>query len=215
MDKIKSNLRAYYNEEAQIRDASPKQSWKVEVREQFYTLAKSENKLTLLELGAGAGYDSQYFMNNGMEVVAIDLSSEMVERCKEKSIEAYELDFYDLSSLGKKFDCVWSMNSLLHVPRPDLPQVLQGINSVLNPSGLFYMGVYGGVDSEAEYVNDRSAVPRFFSHYTDEKLQELLGGYFEIISFDRYDLTSGAKNFFKQNKCRGAIDFQSAVLRKK
>jgi len=214
MDTIKSNLRAYYNEEAAIRDTSPKQVWKIEVREQFYRLAKCENKNTLLELGAGAGYDSQFFLDSGMKVTAIDLSREMIELCKQKSIEAYEMDFYDLSRLGKSFDCIWSMNSLLHVPKTDLPQILQGIDSILGCGGLFYMGVYGGVDSEDYYVNDRSAVPRFFSHYTDEKLKELLSHYFEIISFKRYDLTSGAKNFFKQHK-RAAIDFQSAILRKK
>jgi len=213
MTNIKQNLRAYYNQEADIRNSGEKQDWKLQIRQHFYDTAKAENKQTLLELGAGTGHDSQFFMENGLQVVAIDLSAEMVKRCKEKSIEAYEMDFYDLGALGKTFDCIWAMNSLLHTPKADLPQVLQGINTVLNPNGLFYMGVYGGVNSENEYVNERAATPRFFSFYTDEELQEVLARHFEILSFKHYDLTTGASEFFKQNN-RGAVDFQSVVLRK-
>lgn len=33
------------------------------------------------------------------------------------------------------------MNSLLHVPKPDLSHVLNEIDSVLNENGLFYMVV--------------------------------------------------------------------------
>jgi len=40
------------------------------------------------------------------------------------------------------------MNSLLHVPKSDLPRVLTSIDSVLDDGGLFYMGVYGGEDFE-------------------------------------------------------------------
>jgi len=214
MDNIKQNLRAYYNQEADIRDSGEKQDWKLQIRQSFCEMAKSEDKRTLLELGAGTGHDSKFFMENGLQVVAVDLSAEMVKRAREKSIDAYEMDFYDLSTLGKTFDCIWAMNSLLHTPKADLPQVLQGISTVLNPTGLFYMGVYGGVNSENEYINDRATTPRFFSFYTDEELQEVLARYFEIIVFKHYDLTSGASEFFKQNN-RGAVDFQSVVLRKR
>ena len=85
----------------------------------------------MLELGAGADYDSQFYMNNGLNVVAVDLSSEMAKNCREKSVEAYELDFYNLSSLDRKFDCVYAINTLLHVPKNDLYHVLNEINLVL------------------------------------------------------------------------------------
>jgi cyclopropane fatty-acyl-phospholipid synthase-like methyltransferase len=92
---LKENLRRYYNEEAELRNKSDKADWKIKIREDYCNLIKQEHKKTLLELGAGAGYDSQFFMNNGLQVTAVDLSSEMVNKCKEKSIEAYELDFYN------------------------------------------------------------------------------------------------------------------------
>jgi len=151
---IKDNLRSFYNQEAELRDASAKADWKVKIRREFSDLAKKKGKMDLLEIGAGAGYDSRYFMDSGFNVVAIDLSCEMVKKCIEKGIEAYELDYYELPALHKRFNCVWAMNTLLHVPKKELPAVLDGIGAILDANGLFYMGVYGGADYENEFIKD-------------------------------------------------------------
>ena len=188
-ERIKENLKIYYNREAGARDSSTKDDWKIKIRQNFCDLARKNNKTSLLELGAGAGYDSQYYIANGFEVIAIDISHEMIKKCREKGIEAYELDFYDLSTLGRRFDCVWAMNSLLHVPKTDLPVVLASIKSVLAENGLFYMGVYGGVDSENNYMRaEVSNAPRFFSYYSRERLEMVLEKYFHIISFEQFEV---------------------------
>lgn len=41
-----------------------------------------ENKTTLLDIGAGVGDDSVFFMESGFEVTAVDLSPEMIQICK-------------------------------------------------------------------------------------------------------------------------------------
>ena len=204
-DTIKDNLRNYYNQEANHRNLSQKQGWKLEERETFLNLAKSEGKQTFLELGAGTGSDSLFFMQNGLSVTAVDLSPAMVQKCKEKSIDAHELDYYHVAELGKKFHCIWAANSLLHVPKADLPRVLASIDSVLEDDGLFYMGVYGGQNSESEYVkSDISEHPRFFASYSKEALQDVLGKQFEIISFRQYDVNRGR-----------SFEFQSILMRKR
>jgi len=201
----KENLKTFYSQDAERRNSSPKQGWKIQVRDDFYSILSQENKQTLLELGAGAGYDSQFFMEKGLQVVAIDLSPEMVSKCREKSIEAHELDFYDLSPLGRKFDCIWAMNTLLHVPKADLPHVLRQIDSVLKPGGLFFMGVYGGFDSEREYVlKEVSEAPRFFASYTMANLLAVLEKHFQIIS---------SKEIESQEAKRNDI-FQSIIMKK-
>ena len=188
--QMKENLKNYYNIEAEFRNKnSIKTDWKLEVREKYLKLLKQENKKTLLELGAGTGYDSEYFKNNGLNVVAIDLSKEMVKKCIEKGIEAYELDFYNLSSLNRKFDGIYAINSLLHVPKNDLNNVLNGINSILQNNGLFYMGVYGGNDTESEYVKmEISEIPRFFTHNSENYLRAILDIIFQIITFEKIEL---------------------------
>lgn len=199
---LKLNLKKYYDQEAEIRNSSEKEEWKVHERTGFYNYIKSENKKSILEIGAGTGNDSRFFMDCGLSVIAVDLSSEMVKLCRKKNIEAYELDYYNISSLNKKFDCIWSMNSLLHVPKTDLLQVLNEINLVLNEKGLFYMGVYGGVDTEKYFVNEVTDTPRFFSYYSENKIKEVLSKVFHIIEFQQIDV-------------RRNTDFQAIIMRKK
>lgn len=204
----RENIQKFFNREAEIRNGkSVKPDWKVKIRENFLSMAKKENKKTLLELGAGAGYDSLFFMNNGLNVTAIDFSAEMVKKCVEKNIEAYEMDFYNLSSLNKKFDCIYTINTLLYVPANDLPKVLEEINSVLNKNGLIYAGLYGGNDTEKELVSDDvSDVPLSLAFHSEDMLKSTLGKYFEIISFEHLDIDHRLNDF---------RDFYSFVLRKK
>ena len=202
----KENIIKYYNREAEQRDSkSVKDDWKIVVREKFRSLIAQENKKTLLELGAGTGYDSLFFMENGLDVVAVDISPEMVKKCKEKSIEAYELDFFDLSSLNKKFDCVYTMNALLHVPKADLSVVLDGIDSILNPNGLFYMGIYGGQDVEGEVILNSvcglptgsiSETPLFYALHSEDYLKSVLAKHFEILDYEQICVNKGEISIF-------------------
>ena len=190
---FKENLKKYYDTEAELRNSkSVKENWKVEVRKRFCEMITKENKKTLLELGAGAGYDSQFFMNNGLQVIAVDLSREMVKNCRAKSIEAYEMDYYDLASLNKKFDCIYAINTLLHVPKNDLGHVLNEIDLVLENDGLFYMGLYGGQDTENEYVvSEVSDAPRYYALHSKSYLQAMLRNYFEILDFETLHIGGG------------------------
>ena len=196
---VKDNLKRYYDTEAEIRNSeSVKADWKVGVRGKFCGLIKRKNKRTLLELGAGAGYDSLFFMENGLSVTAIDLSGKMVIKCREKSVEAYEMDYYDLSALDRKFDCVYAINSLLHVPKKDLSHVLNEIYHILSNDGLFYMGLYGGRDTENEFVrNEVSDVPRFFAFHSESYLTTALSDKFIILNYEKLDVgANGEIDFF-------------------
>lgn len=202
INETKENLRLSYNNYAHVREKNELQEWKVKLRDAFLKLLLDEGKATLLDIGAGTGKDSKFFMNNNIDVIAVDLSDEMIKLCREKGIESYESDFYNLYQIGKKVDAVWSMNSLLHVEKANLNLVLQEIRRVLNPLGLFFMGVYGGEDSEGIWQEDFYTPHRFFSFYTDENIKEVVSNYFELISFERIE--TGRKHYF-----------QSIIMRKK
>jgi len=199
---FKANLRDYYNIDAERRNVREKTDWKIRQRDEYLDLVKSDDKSSLLELGAGSGQDSEFFMSHGLTVTAVDLSPKMVEMCRARNINAHEMDFYNLSALGKKFDCIWAMNSLLHVPKSDLPTVLHGIADVMNDGGLFYMGVYGGEDKENHFVNDLCDTPRYFAMYTAEKLKPILSDVFDIVMFREIPLDDNETH-------------QSVIMRKK
>lgn len=200
--EVKEILRQSYNNFAHEREKSELQEWKKRPRDSFLELLINEGRSTLLDIGAGTGRDSKFFMNNKFDVMAVDLSDEMIRLCQEKGIESYQLDFHNLHQIGKKFDAVWSMNSLLHVEKASLNLVLEEIKNVLKPFGLFFMGVYGGEDSEGIWQDDKYTPHRFFSFYTDESIQKVVSDYFQVISFERIETG-------------GKFHFQSIIMRKK
>lgn len=205
---FKQQLKTAYDKDALRRDSAEgkRDQWKLDIRQQFVDLLKTEGKKTVLELGSGAGLDAKYFQDNGFDVLATDLSDEMIKMCKKRGLEAQSLDLYELASLGKKFDAIFSLNVLLHVPKNDLINVLQGIYEVLNPNGIFFYGVYGGMDEE-KVITDKSKMnlPRLFSFLSDETLLKTVKELFEVVDFRTVDTGSDKPNFH----------FQSLFLRKK
>jgi SAM-dependent methyltransferase len=181
--EIIDDLRTAYDAGASRRDAMGKSPWKLAERAAFLERLPARGRL--LEVGAGTGQDSVYFQDNGLDVVAVDLSPAMVERCRAKGVEAHVMNFLDLDFPPASFDAVYACNCLLHVPDADLPAVLDRIAAVLRPGGLFFLGVYGGgtLTGEGTFVGDSHDPPRFFSFRGDEQLQEFALRSFEIVDF--------------------------------
>lgn len=50
-----------------------------------------DGRRSLVELGAGTGHDSLFFKEQGLDVVAIDISPRMVEHCRAKGLD---VDFH-------------------------------------------------------------------------------------------------------------------------
>ncbi|HLE49427.1 MAG TPA: class I SAM-dependent methyltransferase [Patescibacteria group bacterium] len=170
MNELKKQLKTAYDADAKRRDSleGKRDQWKLDIRQKFVELLKKENKTTILELGSGAGLDAKYFQESGFKVLATDLSDKMVEMCKKRGLDARVFDLYDLPSLGTTFDGIFSLNVLLHVPKKDLDDVLQNIHRVLNNDGVFYYGVYGGMNEEKTLTDKKKMnLPRFFSFLSD------------------------------------------------
>ncbi|MEU6782587.1 class I SAM-dependent methyltransferase [Nonomuraea angiospora] len=184
-DDVIGPLRTAYDGGAERREVSGKVSWKLAEREAFLSRLQGDRRRRLLEVGAGTGQDSAYFQENGLEVVAVDLSPAMVALCREKGVEAHAMDFLSLDFAPCSFDAVYALNCLLHVPNSDLPAVLDTIHTLMRPGGLFFLGVYGGgsVTGEGPFEGDDHHPPRFFSFRSDEQLQEYARKTFEVVDF--------------------------------
>lgn len=182
------SLKTSYDKNARLRNKSEIQEWKKDDINMFYGLIEFEGKETLLDLGAGAGHQAKIIADRGMDVCCIDISTENVKSCSEKGLKALEMNFLELDFEDEAFDSAWAMNSLLHVPKKELPKVLKEIKRVLKKGGLFYMGVYGGKNSEGIYEKDFYEPKRFFALYEDEDIKKILEQYFEIINFENKKL---------------------------
>lgn len=83
---------------------------------------------------------------------------------------------------------------------------LTAIANCLQPDGLFYYGVYGGVDKEEVHTDPtRMNMPRYFSFLNDGSLLEAVSSIFNVVSSDTIDLKDS----------QGSLHFQSLLLRRK
>lgn len=180
-DKIKKELKDVYNRYAKKRDSAERPAWKNRERQYALDVFLKNKCRSLLEIGAGTCQDSLFFHENGLTVTAIDLSEEHVKCCLEKNIRASAMDLYDLTFDPNSFDCIYSINCFLHIPKKDLPGVLTGVRKVLRNGGLFYLGVYGGKEFEGNLKwTDYDAEERFFSFYELEHYLRILTPIFKV-----------------------------------
>ncbi len=182
MDTIKASIQTSYNNAKDYRSDIHVKEWKESEVEKV--LKKLDKGDYMLDLGAGSGVMAKYFVDAGMNIKCIDLSRSMVELCTEQGLEAQVMDFYDLTFDDNIFDCIWSMNTLLHVPKSDIRIVLKEIKRILKEDGIFYLGLYGGKSSEGLYKEDFYDPKRFFAFYTMEELLEILKEYFAVVSWE-------------------------------
>ena len=203
-DWIRDGLKAAYNDRAEERDQGGIEPWKAAERERFLGELRGCGAAALLEVGAGPGRDSLFFREAGLEVTAVDLSPEMVRLCRAKGLKALEMDAARLHFPDGSFDAVYAMNSLLHIPKAELPDVLAEIRRVLKPGGLFYMGVYGGQDTEGIWENDAYVPKRFFAMYPDDAMRRVVKGFFEVAYFGVVEYAGPGRK----------PHFQSMILRK-
>jgi SAM-dependent methyltransferase len=198
MDReIRIDLRKAYDRQASDRDAADIAGWKIKERADFLSMLQKEGKHSLLEVGSGPGRDGLFFLENGLKVTCIDLSPENINLCRKKGLTAYVMDMNNMFFPDNSFDAAYSLNSLLHLSKVELPGVLKDIHYILRSGGLFYMGVYGGNDFEGFRENDVTVPPRFFSYYTDDHILEVVGEIFDILDFRRVQYREDASHYFQ------------------
>lgn len=183
-DSVAHDLRAAYDGSARERDASERAPWQVRERAMFLARLQGEGKRSLLEVGAGAGQDSQFFAASGLEVVATDLSPQMVAMCRRRGLQAHVMDVLHLDLAAGSFEAAYAMNSLLHIPNSDLRNALVAVRNVLAPQALFYLGLYGGKEAFEGILSSDVHVPqRFFSFRTDSQLLAEVESLFRVEDF--------------------------------
>lgn len=206
---LRDQLRSAYNRGAEARDRSDLSAWKTSERDSFLSQLRAHKHQRLLEVGAGVGRDSRFFQDAGCDVTCIDLSPNMVSRCRDKGLNAHVMDVAHLSFEYESFDAVYSFNSLLHVPKEELPAVLLEVHRVLVPGGLFYFGTYGGFDHQGIHEEDGHVPPRFFSFYDDDHLTSVASKLFDVSDFRSFDVVGQDPRFrFQALLLRKSVDRQ-------
>ena len=121
----------------------------------------------ILDAGCGSGRDTRYFLSLDYEVTAIDASEEMVKLSTQfTGQETVLMNFYDLN-FQNAFEGIWSMASLLHIPKNHIGDVFRGFTSALKPDGIWCMSFKEG---EGERIEGE----RFFNDYNEITFKALI-----------------------------------------
>jgi SAM-dependent methyltransferase len=95
--------------------------------------------MTVLELGCGAGYFTQELARSGANIVAIDVSPELLEiartNCSSPNVQYQIQNAYALSYSEAVFDSVVGSSVLHHL---EIEEALRDIYRVLKPMGTIY-----------------------------------------------------------------------------
>lgn len=139
----------------------------------------------VLDAGCGPGHHGKYLQDKGLDVIGVDISPEMVRLAREKGMRAEVGDVEDLRFGDNKFDGVWANAILLHVPKEKAAAVVKEWARVLKPGGMAHISVKEGTDEGFEERKSMPGVKRWFTHFTEEEMRQLVGPYFEIVTVSR------------------------------
>lgn len=125
----------------------------------------------ILDVGCGVGVDSGFIKSKGFEVIGLDLSKEMLNLARQKfpQIDFREQDIRELDLPPKSFNGIIASCSLIHIPKNDVPILLEKFHKILKKDGAIYIALQGG-KSEEIFIDE--------PFKPDEKL------FLNIISFD-------------------------------
>ena len=134
----------------------------------------------ILDLGSGPGTYGKYFAEKGFDVICIDISESMIQKCSEKGLKAEVMDIEDLKFQKESFDGVWAYASLLHVQKNNIKSAMKNIHNIIRPEGILAVAVKKGESEGYQETEIYPGTKRWFSLYTDEEFTGLARGLFKI-----------------------------------
>lgn len=143
---------------------------------------KFKNGSTILDLGCGSGYITNFLKNRGLNAIGIDFSAEMINIAKEKfpDIDFKQYDFLNIENYfeDNSVDGVIAIYSLYFIPRIKFNSFLQSLSKVLKKGGKFLFVTQVG-DGESyiktPLMNECNLDESIYLNcYKEEELKKLL-----------------------------------------
>lgn len=177
MEKENTTLSFYNNNAQSYADTSNTVSMQKELNDFISRLPQRDDRLKLLEIGAGSGRDLTYMLSQGFDLTAIEPSQEMCKIIKENTgitplqEKAEELNFY------QNFDGIYAVASLLHISKENLPDVFKRISAALKDDGQLMVTFKKG---DGESFDGKQ---RFFSYFQPDELKKMLNenGFKDVV----------------------------------
>lgn len=138
LEKVYDELSEYWGKDETLHD------WGEEELKSFAKLVKKNGK-DVLDLGCGSGVQSKQLLEEGLNVVGMDLSRNMVEEAKKRAPNAAFMvgDIAYVTFAKETFDGIYARASLLHIPKNLIQKVLKSLNRILKTGGVLYLALKG------------------------------------------------------------------------
>jgi ubiquinone/menaquinone biosynthesis C-methylase UbiE len=124
----------------------------------------------VLDLGCGPGRDVALLSERGLNVIGLDRSLGMLAEAQRRVPAGFACaDMRRIPLASAHLDGIWMCDSLLHVPRMDVPNVLNEAGRILTTNGVLFISVRQG---DGDEWSDSDGGRRYFTLF---QLDELLG----------------------------------------
>lgn len=157
----------------------------------------------ILELGCGAGNDSNYFATLAHQVLATDFSDVAIDKNREQyqadNLKFEVLDITEgLPFKNNSYDLVYARLSLHYFSDQKTREIIQEIERTLKPGGLLAFVCKSTSDPKygqgKEIENDMFESDHVRHFFSEKYARELLKDKFEIIKIE-----SGEEQFYSEN----------------
>ncbi|OCR26454.1 methyltransferase [Pseudomonas syringae] len=143
---------------------------------------ESQAPWQILDFGCGPGRDLKTFTAMGHIAVGLDGSERFAEMARaETGCEVWQQSFLELNLPAERFDGIFANAALFHVPKQELPRVLQQLHATLKPGGVLFSSNPRGENREGWNG------PRYGSYHDLEAWRGLLieAGFSELEYYYR------------------------------
>lgn len=188
----------YYNQNADTFAAGTVSVDFKETQDRF--LSRLQAGGYILDFGCGSGRDTKYFLENGMNVDAMDGSEELCKIAGEYTgIEVLHKLFQELDEY-EKYDGIWACSSILHLPKEELKLVFHKMLAAIKVNGIIYTSFKYG-----EFEGERNG--RYFTDFTIETFTEFIQN-LEHLKLEEYWISGDVR------PGRGEEKWLNLILRK-
>ncbi|RKX93182.1 MAG: hypothetical protein DRP84_08900, partial [Spirochaetes bacterium] len=152
----------------------------------LYIKEKNPEKISICDIGCGPGTFLREAQKRGYYVFGIEPNKRCHKFLKEFNID-FIGDFFPLKGkIDKKFDCVFVLNTLEHLPNP--LEVVQDVRTLLKSNGIIYVSV-PNIDALVNRImHEKAGVFAGHSHiqfFNIKTLSELFNkAKFEVLEYE-------------------------------
>jgi len=150
----------------------------------------------ILDLGCGPGRDSAVFAARGYEPLCVDLSDEMLKRCRLRGLSTLQMNIEELELPEGSFHGAWSYTSLTTIPKEHVWRALEVVRKSLVDGGVLFLGLIEGEGECWKPADEKYAMPRFISRYQADEVIDVLEPQWELLDHSKLSSEVTGRNTY-------------------